>query len=327
MGPGALLYNALMPGQQPEDGPSYQAAFRSGQLKERAELAAVILESCGLCPRRCGVNRTRGEKGYCRAGARPMVSAYNPHFGEEAPLVGLHGSGTIFMTHSNLRCNFCQNYDISHLGHGREVEAGRLAEMMLELQAIGCHNINFVTPTHFLPQILMAVLLAAGQGLAVPLVYNTGGFDAVETLRLLDGVFDIYMPDLKFMDPAPAEEFCEAPDYPQAAQAAILEMHRQVGDLVLDEQGIARRGLLVRHLVLPEGLAGTRRAMHFLAAKVSPDSYVNIMDQYRPCGEVTPRSPLSRRIIPREYEEAVRAAEEEGLSRLDEREARRFRCF
>jgi len=305
----------------------YQSAHRSGILEERAALAAKVLENCALCPRRCGANRARGEKGYCRGGRLPAVSSYNPHFGEEAPLVGLHGSGTIFMTDCNLRCHFCQNYDISHLGHGHEVSAERLAEMMLELQAVGCHNINFVTPTHYVPQILEAVFLAAGRGLAVPLVYNTGGYDAVETVRLLDGVFDIYMPDLKFMDSAPAEEFCGAADYPQVAQAAILEMHRQVGDLVLDDRGIARRGLLVRHLVLPQGLAGTRRAMHFLAAKVSTNTYVNIMDQYRPCGEVGPRSPLGRRITPEEYEEAVAAAQEEGLNRLDERESRKFRLF
>ncbi|MGB9005890.1 MAG: radical SAM protein [Candidatus Aminicenantales bacterium] len=307
--------------------PIYQAARRSGLLEERVSRAAGVLESCSLCPRRCGTNRLRGEKGYCRAGWLPAVSSYNPHFGEEDPLVGLHGSGTIFLTHCNLRCCFCQNYDISHEEHGREVGADRLAEMMLELQGLGCHNINFVTPTHYVPQILKALAMAAARELSVPLVYNTGGYDAVETLRLLDGIFDIYMPDLKFMDGAEAEEFCEAPDYPQAAQAAILEMHRQVGDLVLDERGIAQRGLLVRHLVLPEGLAGTREAMRFLAAQVSRNTYVNIMDQYRPCGEVTPRSPLRRRITQKEFEEALRAAQEEGLARLDRREQIRIRLF
>jgi putative pyruvate formate lyase activating enzyme len=307
--------------------PVYRAARRSGLLEERVGRAELVLESCSLCPRRCGANRLRGEKGYCRAGWLPAVSSYNPHFGEEDPLVGLHGSGTIFLTHCNLRCLFCQNYDISHKEHGREVGADRLAEMMLELQGLGCHNINFVTPTHYVPQILKAVALAAARGLSVPLVYNTGGYDAVETLRLLDGIFDIYMPDLKFMDGAAAEEFCDAPDYPQAAQAAILEMHRQVGDLVLDEQGIAQRGLLVRHLVLPEGLAGTRAAMRFLAAQVSRNTYINIMDQYRPCGEVTPRSPLRRRITQKEFEEALRAAQEEGLGRLDRREQIRIRLF
>jgi len=316
-----------MAGRFPKDEPRYRAAYRSGVLEERVGLAYGILESCSLCPRRCGVDRARGEKGYCRAGLLPAVSSYNPHFGEEDPLVGLHGSGTIFMTHCNLLCHFCQNYDISHLEHGHEVGGDRLAEMMLELQGIGCHNINFVTPTHYLPQILKALALAAGQGLAVPLVYNTGGYDAVETLRLLDGVFDIYMPDLKFMDKAAAAEYCDAPDYPQAAQASILEMHRQVGDLVLDDRGIALRGLLVRHLVLPEGLAGTREAMRFLAAKVSSNTYVNIMDQYHPCGEIGALSPLRRRITLKEYEEAVRAAEEEGLSRLDERKRLRFRLI
>lgn len=307
--------------------PVYQAARRSGMLEERVGRAERVLESCSLCPRRCRANRLRGEKGYCRAGRLPAVSSYNPHFGEEEPLVGIHGSGTIFLTHCNLLCLFCQNYDISHEEHGREVGADRLAEMMLELQGLGCHNINFVTPTHYVPQILKALALAAAGGLSVPLVYNTGGYDAVETLRLLDGIFDIYMPDLKFMDKAAAEKFCDAPDYPQAAQAAILEMHRQVGDLVLDEQGIAQRGLLVRHLVLPEGLAGTREALHFLAAQVSRNTYVNIMDQYRPCGEVTPRSPLRRRITQKEFEEALRAAQEEGLTRLDRKEQIRIRLF
>jgi putative pyruvate formate lyase activating enzyme len=317
----------LMKGQHQEYEALYRAAHRSGRLEERVKQGAQILENCSLCPRRCGANRVRGEKGHCRAGWLPAVSAYNPHFGEEDPLVGLHGSGTIFMTHCNLLCHFCQNYDISHEGHGRELAVERLAEMMLELQGSGCHNINFVTPTHFVPQILKALAVAAANGLSVPLVYNTGGYDTVETLRLLDGIFDIYMPDLKFMDGGAAEEFCDAPDYPAAAQAAILEMHRQVGDLVMDEHGIARRGLLVRHLVLPEGLAGTRQAMHFLAAKVSLNTYVNIMDQYRPCGEVAPRSPLHRRITQREYDEALRAAEEEGLTRLDERKRLRFQLF
>ena len=299
--------------------PAYRRSLRLGLLDEKIAALALQLESCSLCPRRCGANRQRGEKGVCRAGRLPDVSSFAPHFGEEEPLVGRHGSGTIFFAHCNLLCLFCQNYDISHLGHGREVPPERLAEMMLHLERLGCHNINLVTPTHYAPQILKAVALAAGQGLSVPLVYNTGGYDAVETLRLLDGVIDIYMPDLKFMDPAPAREYCQAGDYPQVARDALLEMHRQVGDLVLDKRGLALRGLLVRHLVLPEGLAGTQEAMRFLATKVSRDTYLNIMDQYHPRGSLPPDSPLNRRITRREYEEAVRAAEEEGLARLDGR--------
>jgi putative pyruvate formate lyase activating enzyme len=305
-------------------GAAYLAADRDGLLQDRIEQAFQILETCTLCPRNCRVNRTKGEKGICRAGLLPEVSSYSRHFGEEAPLVGQGGSGTIFLTHCNLRCCFCQNYSISHLGEGREVSSDRLARMMLELQNAGCHNINFVTPTHLVPQILKALAGAIEMGLRVPLVYNSSGYDSVETLRLLDGIFDIYMPDLKFASPGPAETFCRAPDYPEAARQAVKEMHRQVGDLLLDEDGLARRGLLVRHLVLPEGLAGTREVLRFLAAEISKNTYVNIMDQYFPCGDISPRSPLGRRITAEEYEAAIRIAQEEGLRRLDNREKRRL---
>ncbi len=306
---------------------AYLRAHRDGLFPERIEPAFKILESCSVCPRNCRVNRLKGERGTCRAGHFPEVSSYSPHFGEERPLVGVGGSGTIFLSLCNLRCSFCQNYSISHLGEGREVSFDRLARMMVELQRLGCHNINFVTPTHFVPQILKALPLAIDAGLRVPLVYNTSGYDAVETLELLDGIVDIYMPDFKFATAAPAAEYCNAPDYPEAARRAIKEMHRQVGDLVLDQNGIARRGLLVRHLVLPEGLAGTREAMRFLATKISRNTYVNIMDQYYPCGEASPRSPLGRRITREEYEEAVQAAKEEGITRLDKRERLRLVWF
>ncbi len=305
----------------------FQAAYlethRAGLLRERIEKALALLLSCTLCPRLCQVNRLEGKDGTCRAGRLAEVSSYSPHFGEERPLVGLHGSGTIFLTNCNLRCRFCQNYSISHLGEGQEVSSERLARMMLELQNLACHNINFVTPTHFVPQILEALPAAIEKGLCVPLVYNSSGYDSVPTLELLDGIFDIYMPDIKFAVPGPADEYCRAPDYPEAARAAIKEMHRQVGDLVLDERGIARRGLLVRHLVLPEGLAGTAKSVCFLADEISSDTYLNIMDQYYPCGDIPPRSPLGRRISGDEYKEALELARKAGLTRLDDR--KRFR--
>jgi putative pyruvate formate lyase activating enzyme len=303
---------------------AYLGAHRAGLLPERIERAFALLESCTLCPRRCRVNRLKGELGTCRAGSMPEVSSYSPHFGEERPLVGLHGSGTIFLTNCNLRCSFCQNYSISHRGEGREVAFDRLAQMMMELQDLGCHNINFVTPTHYVPQILEALPGAIEQGLRIPLVYNSSGYDSVASLKLLDGIFDIYMPDFKFARSGPAQEYCEATDYPDVARSAIKEMHRQVGDLVLDERGIARRGLLVRHLVLPEGLAGTDEVMRFLAAEISPRTYINIMDQYFPCGDIPPRSSLGRRITGEEYEEALDLARAAGLTRLDNRERNRL---
>ncbi len=307
--------------------PIYLRAYREGIFPERIEGAFKLLESCTICPRQCRVNRLKGERGICQAGYLPEVSSYSPHFGEERPLVGVGGSGTIFLTHCNLRCSFCQNYSISHLGDGREVPFERLARMMIELQQVGCHNINFVTPTHYVPQILKALPTAIEAGLRLPLVYNTSGYDAVETLRLLDGIVDIYMPDFKFAQAAPAKEYCAAPDYPEAARQAIKEMHRQVGDLVLGPDGIAQRGLLVRHLVLPEDLAGTREVMRFLATEISKNTYVNIMDQYYPSGEISMRSPLGRRITAEEFEAALRAAGEEGISRLDQRQRFRLARF
>jgi putative pyruvate formate lyase activating enzyme len=249
-----------------------------------------------------------------------MVSSYNAHFGEEGPLVGTHGSGTIFMTNCNLLCVFCQNWEISHLGEGSEVSSQQLAGMMLYLQKHGCHNINFVTPTHVVPHILNALPRAIDGGLNVPLVYNTGGYDAVESLKLLDRIFDIYMPDFKFWDTEMARKYLKAPDYPEKAREALKEMHRQVGDLILNENGIALRGIILRHLVMPEGVAGTREIMRFIAREISPHTYVNIMDQYRPCGNAYKYPPLNRGITNDEYEEALKAACEEGITRLDKRE-------
>jgi putative pyruvate formate lyase activating enzyme len=253
-----------------------------------------------------------------------VVSSYNPHFGEEAPLVGRHGSGTIFFTSCSLRCVFCQNWEISHLMLGEEVSHQRLAKMMVELQAKGCHNINFVTPTHMVPQILGALPYAIEMGLRIPLVYNTGGYDRVETLQLLEGVFDIYMPDIKYMDPAYARRYSGAEDYPQVVRAAVREMHRQVGDLVLDGRGLAVRGLVVRHLIMPAGVAGTRQVMRFLAREVSRDTYVNLMDQYRPCGRASDYPEIARPITQEEFEAAVEATREEGIYRLDRDVGRRF---
>ena len=307
--------------------PSYLELHEKGLLAQRVAEASERLKSCRLCPRECGVNRQVDERGVCRTGLKAVVSSYSPHFGEEDPLVGTGGSGTIFFTHCNLLCLFCQNFEISHLGEGQEVSSDRLAEIMLHLQERGCHNINFVSPSHTVAQILAALPKAIRGGLRVPLVYNTGGYDSVETLRLLDGVFDIYMPDLKFMDGEVSEQYCRARDYPERVRSAIKEMHRQTGDLVSGIRSIAERGLLVRHLVLPEGIAGTREAMRFLAQEVSPDTYVNIMNQYRPCGEATGHPPLNRRITAKEYEEALAMAREEGIHRLDQRSGTRKILF
>ena len=299
--------------------PSYIEEHRTGRLRQQAAGARSLLSCCNLCPRQCGVDRTAGETGVCNTGVMARVSSYGPHFGEETPLVGSHGSGTIFFSFCNLRCNFCQNYDISHLGDGHEVDDETLARIMLALQDQGCHNINLVTPSHVVPQILAAVDIAAGKGLSVPIVFNTSAYDRVPTLKMLDGVVDIYMPDFKFWDPKVAQMTCDAPDYPEIARSALIEMHRQVGDLVIDSAGLATRGLLIRHLVLPDNLAGTREVMRFIAGRVSVDSYVNVMPQYRPCGTAATIESLARRPTTKEFEAAMAMAREEGLTRLDPR--------
>lgn len=269
--------------------PAYVALRESGELAERARRAQALLHRCVTCPRNCRVDRAGGELGVCRVGALAQVASFGPHFGEEGLLVGRGGSGTIFLAGCNLNCVFCQNHDISQPaaepGELRaEWEAGpeRIAEMMLSLQAAGCENINFVSPSHVVPQVLGAVAAAAAVGLRLPLVYNSGGYDAVHTLRLLDGVIDIYMPDMKYSDDAVGERLSGVGDYVARNRAAVLEMHRQVGDLAVDERGVAKRGLLVRHLVLPGGLAGSAAMARFLADEVSRDTYMNVMDQYRP---------------------------------------------
>ncbi len=300
--------------------PSYLQVYQSGKLADRIKKSHQILENCRLCPRNCEVNRLKDEKGICRTGRLAMVSSFSPHFGEEDPLVGTNGSGTIFMTNCNLLCVFCQNWEISHLGEGEEVDSKTLAAMMLHLQRLGCHNINFVSPTHVVPQILDALAYAIEDGLRVPLVYNTGGYDSVGTLKLLDGIFDIYMPDFKFWDPETARRYLKAADYPERARDAIKEMHRQVGDLTMDENGVAIRGVLLRHLVMPGGIAGTREIMRFIAAEISDHTYVNIMDQYRPCGSARKYPPIDRCISHNEFDDALRAASEEGIKRFDRRQ-------
>lgn len=301
---------------------AYLQLWRSGELKRRAEEAYARLEACDICARECGVNRRESaEKAGCHTADRAVVSSYGPHFGEEDPLVGSGGSGTIFFTWCNLHCQFCQNHDISQSGHGREVEPEELAQMMLGLQSQGCHNINFVSPSHVVPQILLGVLIAAQAGLHLPLVYNTGGYDSLRTLALLDGVVDIYMPDMKYADAEVARRFSKVTNYPAVNQAAVKEMHRQVGDLTLDDRAVARRGLLVRHLVLPEGLAGTAEIVRFLRDEVSPNTYINVMAQYRPCGRAHEMPPLDRPVSREEYAQAVQLAKEAGL-RLDERRPR-----
>ena len=296
---------------------SYISLIEQGKLAEKIRSARSMLHACTLCPRECRVDRLAGQTGICKTGMNAWVSSYSPHYGEEAPLVGTNGSGTIFFTHCNLLCIFCQNFDISHEGIGQEVNAEQLAGIMVDLQRMGCHNINFVTPSHVVWQILEALAIAAEKGLRVPLVYNSGGYDRLETLKLLEGVFDIYMPDFKFWDPRVAEDTCNAPDYPKVARNALREMHRQMGDLVIDDNGIARRGLLVRHLVLPEGLAGTREIMRFIADDISTDTYVNIMTQYRPCGRAAEVRELAACPTENDFKKARRAAMEGGIRRLD----------
>ncbi len=305
--------------------PAYLKLLESGELERRVEAAYDRhLRSCDLCAWGCGVDRRAGKLGVCKTGELARVSSYFPHLGEEDCLRGWRGSGTIFFSRCNLRCLYCQNYEISALAQGADVEPEDLAAMMLELQAQGCHNINFVSPSHVVAQILAGVLVAARAGLRLPLVYNTGGYDSPAALALLDGVIDIYMPDIKYGDAAVARRYSNIPDYPRHNRLALREMHRQVGDLVIDpETGLARRGLLVRHLVLPGGLAGTRECMRFLAS-LSRDTYVNIMGQYRPAYRAARQDmgPLSRPVTAAEVAEARRIAREAGLHRFDER--RRF---
>jgi putative pyruvate formate lyase activating enzyme len=306
--------------------PAYLSLLRSGELAERVRRADEHLASCDLCARYCRMNRHETVKGaVCRTGRRAPVHGFGPHHGEEPPLRGWGGSGTIFFSWCNLRCVFCQNWEISQKGVGCEMEPAELAETMLRLQEQGCHNINVVTPSHVVAQILEALLIAAQEGLRLPLVYNTGGYDSPEALTLLDGVIDIYMPDIKYGDSDTAHRYSHVRSYVEVNQAAIREMHRQVGDLVLDPQGVARRGLLVRHLVLPDDLANTEYVLRFLVEEVSPNTHVNLMDQYRPCYRADDHPPLDRPLTTGEFRAALALARRYGLPLVEPPRGRLFR--
>ena len=287
----------------------------SGSFSKPVQQLWEKMNLCTLCPRRCEVNRSKGEIGFCGIGEIPVVSSVGPHFGEESVLVGFGGSGTIFFAGCNLGCVFCQNFDISHHRHGRRMSIEQLAQSMLELQDYGCSNINFVTPTHVIPAITAGIELARKKGLTLPTVYNTGGYDSVETLKLLEGFVDIYMPDMKYSDPEVARELSAAPDYPQVNREAVKEMHRQVGDLKV-QKGLATRGLLVRHLVLPENLAGSFEVIDFLAGQISPSTTINVMYQYRPCHKASSHPKINRRPTFEEIESVRQYAIKKGLNVL-----------
>jgi putative pyruvate formate lyase activating enzyme len=295
--------------------PSYISLFEKGELNQRIGLLKEFLKECRLCPRECRVNRLNGKVGVCKAGPELMVSNAFPHFGEESPLVGTHGSGTIFLTHCNLRCIFCQNYDISHLGKGERITSSDMARFMLRLQEAGCHNINFVTPTHYVPQIVSSLPEAIEKGLRLPIVYNCSGYEPIEVIQLLEGVVDIYMPDAKYMDERDSLRFSNAPDYPLVIKRVLIEMHRQVGDLITNSKGIAERGLLIRHLVMPNGVASSEAVLKFIAEEISVHSYVNIMDQYRPEYRAYEYPEINCRISHKEYLEVVQIAKRFRLYR------------
>jgi len=298
--------------------PAYIKTYNSGLLNQKIKQANEALHNCKLCPRECGVDRHISKKGVCKTGFMARVVTYLPHFGEEVSLRGSKGSGTIFFAFCSLLCNFCRNYHITHKTAGKEVSDNELAEMMISLQNKGCHNINFVTPSHVVPQILSALKIAIAKGLKIPLVYDTSAYDSIKALKLLEDVVDIYMPDFKFWDPETAKLTCNAKDYPEVARNSIIEMHRQVGDLVINEDGLAERGLLIRHLVLPRGLADTSRIMKFIVNKISPKSYVDIMPQYKPCGKSFKIPAFAVPIQKKEFEAAIKDAEEAGITRLEE---------
>jgi putative pyruvate formate lyase activating enzyme len=313
------LFGKVIPQTVPEILlPGYLILLETGELYQRVSEAYQRLENCEICAVRCGVNRREGTLGRCRTGEKARMSSYGAHMGEESVLRGSKGSGAVFFAGCSLHCQFCQNFDLSQTSAGKEIEAQDLADIMLEMQDYGCHNINFVTPDHVVPQILLAVLIAAKKGLHLPLVWNSGGYDSIESLRLLDGVIDIYMPDMKYSSTPIARRYSKVNDYPMINQEVVREMHRQVGDLVIDEEGVARRGLLVRHLVLPNGLAGTEEIARFLAEEISPHTYLNIMGQYRPAFQAHLYASLNRPVTPEEYQAAVEAARHAGLTRLHE---------
>jgi putative pyruvate formate lyase activating enzyme len=294
---------------------NFEPVYLKIDLKSNDEEAVKLLENCQFCPRNCRVNRLKDELGYCRTGRWAKVSSYAPHFGEEPELVGASGSGTIFFAHCNLSCQYCQNYDISQLGQGSVTKANELANIMLALQKMGCHNINLVSPSHVVAQFIETLAVAKEKGLNLPIVYNTGGYDSISTLKLLESVVDIYMPDAKYSDSELAKKYSLAPDYFEINKPALKEMHRQVGDLVVDGRGVALRGLLIRHLVLSNRIAGSFEVLRFIAENLSKESYINIMQQYRPCYLADRHPELSRRITKEEYQEVIDYAEKLGLHR------------
>jgi len=292
---------------------SYLSLFESGELQRRAEEAIARLTRCRICPRYCEVNRLEDALGFCQGGRRAIVASWNSHPWEEPPISGTRGSGTVFFGGCSGRCRFCQNYPISQLGVGREVETPRLAEMMLELQQRGCHNINLVTGTHFVPQILSALTMAAEKGLRIPLVYNCAGYEEISTLQLLDGVVDIYLPDAKYADDGNAREFSGFSHYVEINRSALREMYRQVGELQVDEAGIATRGLIIRHMVLPGGIAGTPKVLQWIATEISPTVHVSLLAQYFPAHRAIGHPLLGRKLTWEEYDAACAAFDEAGL--------------
>ncbi len=301
--------------------PAYAKLAAQGELEDRVNMFYKIMESCELCPRRCRVNRLEGERGFCQAPGKAVVYSHQPHFGEELPLVGQRGSGTIFFSNCNLRCVFCQNWPIAHLGWGSTVSDEELADMMINLQVMGCHNINLVTPTHVLPNIVGAVKIALEKGLHIPLCYNTSGYELVSIIKMLDGIIDIYLPDLKFMDGVEAERYnlAAAYDYPEKAMQSIAEMHRQVGDMVTNKENIALSGLMIRHLVMPNRVAGTEDFTRWVADNLSTETYVNIMAQYRVEYKAFEYEEIARAITTEEFVEAIEWARDAGLTNLDQR--------
>jgi putative pyruvate formate lyase activating enzyme len=303
--------------RKPGTYPAYLSLVESGEFERRVLEILALLKSCRLCPRACAVDRLDDERGTCGVGRQAVVSSAHPHLGEESPLVGRAGSGTIFFSGCNLKCLFCQNYEISQELIGTEVSTAELASLMLRIQELGCHNLNLVTPTHVVPQILEALGLAVGDGFSLPIVYNTGGYDSIDVIRMLDGIVDIYMPDIKYLSPAAAKEYSDAEDYPEVIRSIMREMHRQVGDLEITNDGIAVRGLLVRHLVMPGHHEDSERIMRFLAEEISKDTYVNVMRQYRPEYEAYRHPPIDRPCSNDDWRLAVESAQAAGLHRLD----------
>lgn len=294
--------------------PSYRKLYSSGELKDRIKKAYDILKSCALCPRNCKVNRLDGKIGFCKGRLLPKISTYLVHHREEPPISGKRGSGAIFFAFCVGRCLFCQNYKFSHNGFGKEIQPEELAEMMIDLQSRGCHNINLVTPTHYVPQILAALHIASGCGLNIPLVYNSGGYESIETLKLLDGIVDIYLPDAKYANDKAANELSEFKDYVNVNRPALKEMYRQVGDLATDSDGIAKRGLIIRHLILPNNLSQTKQVLNFISDDLSKTVYVSIMDQYHPVKDAFKNPLVNRRITKEEYREAFKTLIQSGLN-------------